>query len=51
MIVDGGIPECNIIPNGAIEKDHFLRQKSHPAAKIGRGELTDVHASEGNGSL
>lgn len=46
MIIDGGIAESDVVPDGAVEQHHFLGQNADAPAQIRLGHLADIHAAE-----
>ena len=50
-LLHGGIVESDIVPDGAVEEDHVLRQVADAAPQIGCVQLADVHAAEAHVAL
>ena len=46
MVIDGGVPQDDILPDAAVKQDHILRQDADAPAQLRGRQLAQVHVPE-----
>ena len=51
MVIDGGVPQDDVLADAAIEQDHILRQHADAPAQLRGRQLAQVHVPEFDAAL